>query len=60
MSLLHSLNEQWTAHSGGSRRKNRSIAEEKAANAKPPPNAAFGPELRARVAPAKKPDATEL
>lgn len=48
------------AYSGGSRRKNRSIAVEKAANAKPPPNAALGPELRARTAPAKKPDATEL
>ncbi len=53
-------NRSEEAYSGGSRRKNRSIAVEKAANAKPPPNAALGPELRARTAPAKKPDATEL
>jgi hypothetical protein len=48
-------------HSGGSRRKkNVSIAAEKAANARPPPKAAFGPELRASTPPARNPEATEL
>ena len=37
-----------------------SMAAEKAANAIPPPKAAFGPELRARTPPAKKPEAMEL
>ena len=49
------------AHSGASRRMNsRSIAAEKAANARPPPKAAFGPEFRASTPPATKPDDTEL
>lgn len=48
-------------YSGVSRRKkSMSMAAEKAANASPPPKAAFGPELRARTPPAKKPEATEL
>lgn len=34
------------------------MAAEKAANASPPPNAAFGPEFRARMPPAMKPAAT--
>lgn len=42
------------------RRKSRSIAAENAANAKPPPKAALGPELRARIPPDKNPADTEL
>jgi len=47
-------------YSAGSRRINRSIAAEKAANARPPPTTAFGPEFRARIPPATKPAPTEL
>lgn len=48
-------------YSGVSRRKkNKSIAAEKAANAKPPPKAALGPEFRARTPPEMKPAPTEL
>ena len=38
-------------HSEDSLRRNISMAAENAANARPPPNAALGPELRARMAP---------
>lgn len=48
-------------HSAGSLRKNnKSIAAEKAAKARPPPRAAFGPAFRARTPPARKPDDTEF
>lgn len=36
------------------------MAAEKAANARPPPKAALGPEFRARIPPARKPDDTEF
>jgi hypothetical protein len=39
---------------------NKSIAAENAANARPPPNAAFGPEFLARMPPAMNPAPTEL
>lgn len=48
-------------YSGVSRRKkSRSIAAEKAANARPPPRAALGPEFRARIPPEMNPAPTEL
>lgn len=47
-------------HSAGSRRRNKSMAAENAANATPPPNAAWGPEFRARIPPAMNPAATEF
>jgi hypothetical protein len=48
-------------YSGVSRRiNNKSIAAEKAANAKPPPIAALGPEFLARIPPAMNPAPTEL
>lgn len=47
-------------HSAGSRLRNKSIAAEKAAKASPPPNAALGPEFRARTPPAMNPAATEF
>lgn len=51
----------WKPYSGVSRlRKNKSMAAEKAANARPPPKAAFGPEFRARIPPEMKPAPTEL
>lgn len=54
-------NEEEKTYSGVSRLKNsRSIAAENAANANPPPNAAFGPEFRANTPPATKPEATEF
>jgi hypothetical protein len=43
------------AYSGSSLRMNKSIAAEKAANANPPPRAAFGPEFRASTPPAMNP-----
>jgi len=50
-------NVQAQAHSDGSLRRNKSMAAEKAANANPPPKAAFGPEFRASPPPATKPAA---
>lgn len=44
----------WT-HSAGSRLMNQSMAAENAANAIPPPNAALGPEFRARMPPEMNP-----
>lgn len=44
-------------YSGVSRRRNKSIAAENAAKAIAPPNAAFGPELRARMPPETNPAA---
>ena len=43
-----------------SRLKNMSMAAENAANAKPPPKAALGPEFRARIPPTINPAATGL
>jgi hypothetical protein len=49
------------AYSGVSRlKKSKSIAAENAANATPPPKAARGPALRARMPPDTKPAETEL
>ena len=49
-----------STYSAGSRRKNRSMAAEKAAKARPPPNTPVGPEFRARIPPATNPAATGL
>lgn len=52
---------QEKTNSGVSRRiNNKSIAAENAANARPPPNAALGPEFLARTPPATNPAPTEL
>lgn len=49
------------SYSGVSRRKkSKSMAAEKAANARPPPKAALGPEFRASTPPEMKPAPTEL
>ena len=47
-----------STYSVGSRRKNRSMAAEKAAKARPPPSTPVGPEFRARIPPATNPAAT--
>lgn len=49
-----------TYSAGSLRRNSMSIPAEKAANARPPPKAAFGPAFRARTPPARKPDDIEF
>ena len=61
MSISLGNKREKKTYSGVSRRINsRSIAAEKAANAKPPPRAALGPEFLARIPPATNPAPTEL
>ena len=47
-----------STYSAGSLRKNRSMAAENAAKARPPPSTPVGPEPRARIPPATNPAAT--
>lgn len=58
ISLRLNMPNTVNTYSDVSRLKNKSIAAENAAKAKPPPRAAFGPEFRASIPPATKPAAT--
>ena len=61
MSIIKKTKYNKKTYSGVSRRiNNRSIAAENAANARPPPNEALGPEFLARTPPDKNPAPTEL